>query len=148
MCAIVGAILGAAASVAQGAMAAQAHSAQAAIYERQAEIENDRGEYEAGLQRDRAKQVLGSNRATALANGLALEGTPDEVILDSTVESELDVAAIRYGAEIKSGNYRMQAGVSRMQAGQAMAGGLIGGLSPLIKGVGKTFMGRSSFAAA
>nr|WP_319485666.1 hypothetical protein [uncultured Cohaesibacter sp.] len=145
MCAIVGAIIGAAASVMQGAMAAQSANAQAAVYDRQAQMERDKGEYEAGLQDKALTRTLGKNRATALANGLALVGTPADVIADNAVEGALDVQAIRYGAEVNATNYEMQADVSRMQGRQAMAGGVFGAISPIIKGVSKTFMGGGAY---
>lgn len=140
----IGAVLGAASSIMSGVMQANAQEAQAAVYERQAEIEADKGRYEAGMEQDRVKKMVGENRAAALASGLALSGSPADVILDNTTEGEMDVQAIKYGAEIKSSNYKMQAGIARMRAGQAMAGGVIGALSPLIRG-GRTFFKGGAF---
>lgn len=131
---ILGAVVSAAGSLFSGMMQAQAYKAQAAQHERQAQIERDRGIFESQRERERHRRIAGEQRAAYLASGVALEGTPTDVIIDSGQENEIDVQTIKYGAQIREDNERFSAQMARMNAGHAMAGGAIGALSPLIGG--------------
>lgn len=131
---LIGAIVSAAGSLFSGMMQAQSYKAQAAQMERQAQIERQRGEFESQRERERHRRVAGEQRAAYLASGVALEGTPTDVIIDSGQENEIDIQTIKYGAKIRADNYSYSARIAKMNAGHAMAGGAIGALSPLIGG--------------
>src|SRR5688572_29095657 len=55
----------------------------------------------AGQQRDNRRQ-LSQIRAAYGASGLALEGSPLDVLEDTALEQELDVSTIRYSGQIKA----------------------------------------------
>ena len=131
---VIGAAVSAAGSLYSGMMQAQAANAQAEQFERQAQIERDRGAFEAQRERERFRRVAGEQRAGFLQSGVLLDGTPTEVLVDSALENEIDVQTIRYGAQIRSDNYAFSARMARMNASHAMAGGAIGALSPLVGG--------------
>jgi hypothetical protein len=71
-----------------------------------------------------------------LAAGVSLQGTPTDVLADTTRQTDLDVQAIRYNGEIKAGNFQTQASIFRTKAGAQEQAGFLGALSPLIKGFG------------
>ena len=145
---IIGAVVSAAGSLMSGMMQAQSYKAQAKVQERQADIERQKGDFEAQRERERFRRVSGRQRASYLSSGVSLDGSPTDVIVDSAMENEIDVAAIRYGANIREDNFRSSAQISRMNAGNAMMGGVIGSLSPLIggfKSMGGTSL-KSGFA--
>lgn len=142
--AIIGAVISGVGAMAQGMQQAAAAENQAAWQQRQAVIEQQRGEYEAGRERDRAKQLIARQRGGFLSAGVSLEGTPEDVIMDTTAETELDVQAIRYGAQIKSDSFTAQAQNSRMNASSARMGAVFGAITPMINAAGSTRM-RSAF---
>lgn len=126
------ALVSAAGSAVSGIQGYQSSKAQAKFQERQAQIERDKGAYEASRQRDANKRAIASQRAGYLSSGIALEGSALAVIEDSTLEGSLDEQAIRYGAGIRSDNNRFGASMSRMNATSQLVGGAIGVVSPFI----------------
>lgn len=128
----IGAFVSAAGTLYSGISQAQASRAQAAQASRQAQIERDRGLFESQRERERHRRIAGQQRAGFLASGVALEGSPTDVIIDSGQENQIDIEAIKYGARIREDNLRFSAQVARRNASQSLAGGVIGALSPLI----------------
>lgn len=128
----IAAIVGAASSVASGIQGYQSSKAQAKFAERQAQIEQDKGNYEAARQRDQNKRAIDKMRGDYLSSGIALDGSPMAVIEDSTAEGSLDEQAIRYGATIKRDNYRFEAGMAKMNGTSALVGGALGAITPFI----------------
>lgn len=138
---IVGALVSGIGSIASGAAQANAANAQAAAYERQAAAERQQAAFNADRQQEKSIKLLSSQRASFLGAGVSLQGSPLDVIADTTRETELDVSAIRYNGEIKAQNFEMQAAAMHAKADAASTGGLIGALSPMIKGIGGGFSG-------
>jgi hypothetical protein len=139
---IVGAGLQALGSIQQGNAQAAGLEASAKYNERQAKIEADKGVYEAGLKKEEADRVLSKQRTGFAAMGLDFSGSAADVASDTGRSANMDIAAIRYGAKIKSTNYNYQAKVDKLNASTARTAGYIGALSPLINVAG-TFMGGS-----
>lgn len=133
---LIGGIVSAVGSMAAASAQANAANQQAAAYERQAAIERQTGEYEAARQRDKSIRLISQQKVGYLSAGVGLQGTPLDIIADTTRETELDVSAIRYNHEVKAQNFQAQAGVFRAKADAAMVGGAFGAISPLIKGFG------------
>ena len=142
MCPIVAGFISAAGTMFSAMSQAQAARSQAAQFERQAQIERDRGIFESQRERERHRRVAGEQRAAFLASGVALEGSPTDVIVDSGQENEIDIEAIKYGARIREDNYRFSAQMARHNARQEMVGGFIGSLAPMISGIGQQFGGQ------
>jgi|KBSSwiStaDraftv2_1062776.scaffolds.fasta_scaffold737488_2 hypothetical protein len=133
---LIGGVLGAVGSLVGAQQQAQAANNQAAIYARQAAAERAQAEFNANQTRSKAIKVISQQRTGYLASGLSLEGAPTDTLADSTRQSELDVAAIRYNGEIKAQNFDMQAAAYRSKAAGAQTAGVFGAISPLIKGFG------------
>lgn len=141
---LIGGLVSAVGSIAAGQAQANSARAQAAVYDRQAAAERLQADYNAKIQRDRSIRLMSQQRAGFLSAGLALQGSPLDVIADTTRETELDVSAIRFNGEIKAQNFETQAAAYRVKADSAEQAGFIGALSPIIRGFG----GGSNFSFA
>lgn len=131
---LIGGLVSAMGSLASGAAQANAANAQAAAYDRQAAAERQQAAFNADRQQEKSIKLLSTQRASFLAAGVSLQGSPLDVIADTTRETELDVSAIKYNGEIKAQNFEMQAQAFRAKADAAQTGAAFGALSPLIKG--------------
>lgn len=121
-----------------GMQQAQGYQQQAAFQRRQAVMEGQRGAYEAARTQEQNDRKLASMRGSYLSEGIALEGSPSEVIADSATQASLDEQAIKYGARVRAGNLQFEAQQSRDNAGRAMTGAVIGA-------VGTAFSGFSDY---
>lgn len=140
---IIGAVISGVGAAMGAAAQSASHKAQANFERRQARLEQDAGAYKAARVQDNVNRVTGSQRAGFAASGLALSGSPQDVILDSTEEGALDVAAIRWNSRLAGENLRYKAQMSDMNANAAAASAPIAFLTPVINGVAKY---SSSFA--
>lgn len=143
--AVIGGIVSGVGSLVSGMQQAQALEQQAAWQQRQAVIEEQRGKYESERERDRARRLISRQRAGFLSAGVSLEGTPEDIIADTTAETELDVQAIRYGAQIRADNHRAQAAMTSASASQARTGAIFGAISPIIGGFTQATRMRGAF---
>jgi len=117
--------------------ASQAASAkgQAAMDERQAQIEGKVGAYKAERTQDDVNRTLGSQRAGFAANGVGLSGSAADTIADTTEEGALDVAAIRWNSKLTQDNLHYKASLEKMNAKQATMAMPVAFLSPTINGI-------------
>ncbi len=144
-------LLGAAASLAGGAMkgiagyqqqqalAAQSR-ANADLLTRQALLERDKTAYEGVQHRKSAHRLAAKQVASATASGFRIDGSTLDFIESAAAESDLDLQAIRYGGQIQESNLKLQAQQMRHNArSQAKASGLAF-ISPVISSA--TRLGR------
>lgn len=117
-----------------GMQQSQALNTQAAFSERQAVMEEQRGAYEAKRTQEQNDRKLAGMRGAYLSEGIALDGSPAEIINDSATQASLDEQAIRYGARVKAGNLKFEAAQSRSNAGSAMFGAVIGAAGTALGG--------------
>jgi hypothetical protein len=125
----------------------QAYQQQAAFSERQATMEGQRGAYESARTREQNDRKLAAMRGSYLSSGIALEGSPSEVIADSADQASLDEQAIRYGARVRAGNLQFEARQARSNAGTAMMGAVLGAVGTTLGGVSdyRDFQSRRTF---
>lgn len=138
----------AAVSVYSGYQQAAASKRQAEMYDRQASLVQQQGDYNATRARERAMRVIAAQRNAFLANGVDVgSGTPSAVIQDTTRETELDIAAIRYGAAIEATGLGYKASEARSNARSQITGGYINALSPVInsRGTATVLNGRFGY---
>lgn len=138
------AVIGLAGSVVQGIGAAQASQANAAsldaqanMNERQAELEQQTGEFEAARTREVVNRALGAQRAGYAANGIALTGTAEEVIRETALEGALDMEAIRWNSSLRQDNLKYEAKINRMNAQTERSAAPLNFLAPVIGGVAR-----------
>lgn len=134
---ILGGVLSGIGAMAQANAAAANAEAQAAMQERQALIERTTGSYKAERQAEKIKQIEGNQRANYAASGLALTGSPQDIIEDSATQGALDIAAIRWNSRLNADNLNYSAKVSRMNASNARAAAPIAFLTPVIGSVAR-----------
>lgn len=110
--------------------------AQAAMEQRQAEIETVTSSYKAARQRDNVDRALGAQRAGFAANGLDQSfGSPLDVIEESATEGALDVAAIRWNSKLATDNLRFKSANSTAQAKTVGASAPFAFLGPVMNGI-------------
>jgi hypothetical protein len=137
--AIVGGLISAVGSVAQGAAAARAANFNAAVANQNAKIAQDQGyENEAQQRRLNARKLSAAN-ANIGVSGVTAEGSPLDVLGEVASAGEYDAQQIRYGAAIKSLNYRTQAQQYKEEAKSSMTAGFIGAASSLIGGASSAY---------
>lgn len=153
MLTIASAGISAAGSLMQGQQAQQMADMQAKAYEQQAQADAQASSFEA--QRERRKQELlqANARAQVGASGVALAGSPTEVLTANAREGQLDIQAIRYGSQLRQNGLRTQAAISRFSGQQAKTASFINAGSNLISGISNLYdpnravkFGGSAFA--
>lgn len=120
-----------AASTAMSAIGAiQAGQAQKKMANYNARIAEDTARYQAERQQDKVSRLMGAARVAVNKSGIAMSGSPLDVLADSAMQSELDHQAIlRQGAA--------QAAMDRYQGSQAARAGYFGAATALLSGAGK-----------
>lgn len=99
------------------------YTMQANGLQRDIDAEKEASAYETAATRTAVQKTLGSARAGFAANGLALSGSAAQVLDDTAIEGDLDIAAIRWNSEVKVGNIKYQQKVARANAKSEKAAG-------------------------
>lgn len=123
---------------AAGAMSAGKAQANAANYEaqladRNAKIARNQAEAEQEDQRRENIRQRGAIRAAYGASGIEMAGSPLDVLSDTALEQELDVARIGYRGELKAIGEADKAEMARVSASNAKQAGAIGAISAITK---------------
>lgn len=113
-----GAILQGAGNYVQAGNEADAMRAQARGLDANAKINDTQTALREGLQRRRAGEVLGEQRAAIAQSGFGSGGTMGDIVRQSVASSELDALAIRYEGRVRSDEMRGQAEQLRFGAKQ------------------------------
>lgn len=133
MLAIAGAVIQGVGGAMGAANQAASYKAQAAMDARQAELEREKGSYDAARTTERGTQAVGGVIAGAAASGLnPSTGTTKEMVIQTGESAALDVAAIRYGARVASENSTNRASVNAFNARSASTAIPFAFLSPVI----------------
>jgi hypothetical protein len=86
----------------------------AQLDEKQAQIALDQSRSEADRVRERNRRIRSTQRTSFLKSGLTLEGTPDDVMYDSSIQGELDALNVLYKGQVAAGYQRKSAVIARM----------------------------------
>lgn len=141
---LIGAAIGAVGSIASAAAQSASYNAQSQYAERQSQMELQKGAYESSRLSDQNNRKLAEMRSQYLSSGIALSGSPTDIIADSATEASLDEQAIKYGAKVQSDNLAFESGLAKSNAGSAMVGGILGAASSLVGGFSKMSENRQS----
>lgn len=151
--AIAGTAMSAAGAVAAGNQQAAMAEAQAKAYEQQALADQQASNYEASRERRKQELMQASARAQVGASGVGFSGSPTEVLTANAREGQLDIAAIRYGSQLRQNSLGTQADISRYSGKQAKQASYINAGSAVISGLSNLYdpqkavkFGRSAFA--
>lgn len=124
------------------------YKARAAYDKRQALLERLKGAYEANQLKAKGERVFATQRASFAEAGVKLEGSPEDVIIDSRVENELDVGAVLWGQNVAAQNYDYQAKIDQMNAKQAKKAGVFAALAPTLQGFSSLSTAYQDYKAA
>lgn len=125
----------AAGMVMQGKQAEAMANYQAKAYEQQARSDAQASAYEAARERHQQDLAASAARAQVGASGVAMTGSPTEVMAANAREGQLDIQAIQYGSRLRQNNLQTQAGISRFSGKQARQAANIGAAGAIVGGL-------------
>lgn len=151
MCVAVLGLLGGVVSGIGAAMGANAEAAsldaQAGFKKRQAGMEIEAGAAKAREVQGQVDRTSGAQRAGFAANGLALTGSAEDVLLDSAEEGALDVATVRWNSRLASDNLHYSAKIDKMNAKSTRKTAPLAFLAPVLSSAA-TFAGEYASSGA
>jgi hypothetical protein len=134
-------------SILGGIQANKSAQYNAKVAENNATAETQRAAYEAGIQRDNVRRVIGAQRAAGAASGLDIStGTPVAVLGDTAKAGELDVLARLYAGASAATAYQNDAARFRAEGKAQQTAGFINAGTSLLTGFGKMAANRKRYA--
>lgn len=131
----IGIVLSVGGALVSGVQSMQMAKAQQQAYEQQARADAQASAYEAGQEKKRQQAAAAAATAQVGASGVALAGSPTEVMSANARENQMDIDAIRYGSAIRQNNFRTQGQIAAMQGKQAMVGSIFKAAGTAISGM-------------
>ncbi|SOD41313.1 virion core protein, T7 gp14 family [Nitrosovibrio sp. Nv4] len=137
---VVAALAGAGMS-AMGAMSQAKAQKDVALYnaqiaQRNATISRQQASRDAAAHNRNARRQIGAMRAAYGASGIAMEGSPLDVLASSAAEAKLDEMNIKYKGELKAIGFQDEATLERFSGENAMKQGRMEAASAIIGGIG------------
>lgn len=139
-------VVSAAGAMAQGEAQANAAEYEGLVADRNAKIARNQAAVEQEDQRRENLRQLGAVRAAYGASGIEMSGSPLDVLSDTALEQELDVARIGYRGELKAIGEGDKANLARAEADNARSAGAIGAVGSVLK-TGTSLFGLPSVKA-
>lgn len=133
--AIVGATVGAGASVYGGISAQKSANAEANLQKQQGDILLAESKTNAANETYNQTQAVGKQRLAFLANGVSLEGSPSMVLKDSTAYGQQQVDAILKQGQANYSLAYQSAAITKNKGRAALIAGLAGGVTDITSGV-------------
>lgn len=130
--------------ISQGNTAAEMGKLQNQAYQQQAKSVETASAFEALQTRRKQELAEGNARAQVGASGVAVEGSPTEVLTANAGQGELDIQAIMFGSKVKSNQLLTQGNIAEWSGGKAQTAGYIAGASTLLTGTAQAFMPKNS----
>ena len=130
---IIGAVVSAAGTLFSAVQQSGASRAQARIARNNALVERQRNETETRRARQLQSRRISSRRVQSLASGIAIDGSPAEVIARDIGDSELDIRARKFESEVRARNQEANANLADSRASAQIVGGAFGAITPLIR---------------
>lgn len=129
---IIGAVISAASTIASAASQAGIAKAQAKIARNNAVVERSRAATEAEREREQQRRRISARRARTLAAGIALEGSPLDVVLGEIGDSELKIADNTYEREARARAYDAESSIYKSRARSTVLDGAFGAITPFV----------------
>ena len=104
--------------------------------------------FEQTQERKRQDLLAASARAQVGASGVALSGSPTEVLAANARQGQIDIQAIRYGSQLRQNQLRTQAGISRFEGRQARAASTIGAAGAVVGGLANAYSRSVQFGSS
>jgi hypothetical protein len=131
-------------SVMQGNAAADAGKAQKDAYYQSAENERLASGYEATRVFDKNRRAQSAALTQVAGSGVALTGSPTEVLADNAVQTQMDIDAIRFGSRIKQNNLMTQGDLALFTGEQKQQAGYIGAATTAASTLATLYTPRNS----
>lgn len=131
-------------SIMQGNQAAAAGEAQQASYRQAAEAERQASGFEATRVFERNRRATSAAITQVAGSGVALTGSPTEVLADNASQTQLDIDAIRFGSKIKQNNLITQGDLAKFSGDQRQQAGYIGAATNVASGLTSLYTPRAS----
>lgn len=153
--ALIGTALSVGGALVEGQQSRQMADYQAKAHELQARADAQAAAFEQGQERHKQDLLQAQARAQAGASGVAMAGSPTEVLAANARQGQLDIKAIQYGSQLRQNSLTTQAAISRFSGRQAAAaaifkagGNLVSGLSGIYDPSKAVTFGKSAFPPA
>jgi hypothetical protein len=128
----------------QGEAASAAAEEDARMQTKNADLSREQAGEEEKRQRILNTKRLGSMRAAYGASGLSLEGSPEDVLVDSAKNAELDALSIRHAGELKARGFNDESIRARNKAATYRDNAYFGAAGTLLGGAGQSYYYSSS----
>lgn len=153
--ALIGTALSVGGALAEGQQSKQMAEYQAKAYEQQARADAQSSAFEQGQERHKQDLLQAQARAQAGASGVAISGSPTEVMAANARQGQLDLKAIQYGSQLRQNGLATQAAIARFSGRQAVGASIFKAGSNLVSGISGLYdpakavtFGRSAFPPA
>lgn len=136
--AVVSAAVGAYSSISSAENAHDVAKYNAEVQENAAKDARQRGAIEAAEHQDKVRRMIGTQMATAGANGLLTStGTPLDIMTDTAGMGKLDALRILDNANRQARGYEDQAKLTKIEGDNARTAGYFGAASAVLGGASK-----------
>lgn len=119
----------------QGQQQQQMANMQAKAYEQQAQADAQASAFEQAQERKKQDLLQAQARAQVGASGVAVTGSPTEVLAANAAQNQLDLKAIQYGSQLRQNSLQTQADISRFSGKQAKTASIFKAGSNLVSGI-------------
>lgn len=126
-------------AISAGNAQADAYRYQAQVADQNATAARQQAQTAALIQQEQAKRTMGATIAAYGASGIAMEGTPLDVLANSASQAERDRQQIIYKGEMQAAGYNNQAEMDRSSASNAQSQGYMKATGLLIGGAAKAY---------
>jgi hypothetical protein len=126
-------IVSAAGAMQQAQAQADAAEYQAEVARRNAKLARDQAEVEQNDQRRENRRQMGAMIAAYGASGVDMAGSPLDVLADTAIEQELDVARAGYRGELRAIGENDKANLAKAEASNARSAGAFSAVGALFK---------------
>jgi len=135
----IGATISAAGALMAGRQEQALARAQGAAFDQQAEADRRAANFEIARESRSLQAIQGAAIARVGASGVTLQGSPAEVLAANAAEHQLDLEAIRYGSQLRQGQLKTQAQISRFQGAQARTDSVVRAGSEFVSGISQYY---------
>lgn len=136
---IAGTAISAGGALVEGQQQAQMADYQARAYEQQAQADQQAATFEQAQERHKQELLQSQARAAVGASGVAIAGSPTEVLAANARQNQLDLKAIQYGSELRQNGLNTQAAISRFSGKQAVGASIFKAGSSFVSGISQLY---------
>lgn len=133
-------------ALAQGSATQRAANFNSRISAYNADVTENQGVVAEMQSRQESARRIGLLHANYGASGLSTEGTPQDILAESTYNAEMDAQYTKYNYQTKAKGYRMEGQLQRMEGKNAKSGSYLTAAGILLSGAGKAYERNASVA--